>query len=277
MEYEYFEEHLTGGTNKCDDCDYEGKDYVEPLSGTTQREIAKTKAVEGTKADIENNKKSEETLTLRQGAANDAITNAQEVLNFATNPETSGAFGILAKPGNKSAFFNAIKDPLRIKDFSIGIGNVEDVLRVKNGTQAEIDAARAVARNISNLELAFSQTFKGQGQVSDNERLIVRSVGPSLSDSPKVAALKAESIIARAKFDDINAQNYEKWQAKNPNGYYKNYQNSDEYKQLKSQYNNKLGEVLTKYGFKSASTPKPASSSTSTGSLESIIRGNYAE
>ena len=38
MEYEYFEEHLTGGTNKCDDCDYEGKDYVEPLSGESQLE-----------------------------------------------------------------------------------------------------------------------------------------------------------------------------------------------------------------------------------------------
>ena len=37
-EYEYFEEHLTGGTNKCDDCDYEGKDYVEPLSGESQLE-----------------------------------------------------------------------------------------------------------------------------------------------------------------------------------------------------------------------------------------------
>ena len=87
--------------------------YVEPLSGTVQREVAKTTAVERTKADIENNKKQEETLTVRQGMANDAITNAQEVLNFANNPDTSGAFGILAKPGAKSAFFNAIKDPLR--------------------------------------------------------------------------------------------------------------------------------------------------------------------
>jgi Zn finger protein HypA/HybF involved in hydrogenase expression len=32
MEYEYFEEHLSGATSKCDDCGYVGKDYVEPLS-----------------------------------------------------------------------------------------------------------------------------------------------------------------------------------------------------------------------------------------------------
>jgi Zn finger protein HypA/HybF involved in hydrogenase expression len=32
MEYEYFEEHLSGGKNKCDDCGYVGKDYVERLS-----------------------------------------------------------------------------------------------------------------------------------------------------------------------------------------------------------------------------------------------------
>jgi hypothetical protein len=33
MEYEYFEEHLSGSTSKCEDCGYVGKDYVEPLSG----------------------------------------------------------------------------------------------------------------------------------------------------------------------------------------------------------------------------------------------------
>jgi hypothetical protein len=31
MEYQYFEEHLSGATSKCDDCGYVGKDYVEPL------------------------------------------------------------------------------------------------------------------------------------------------------------------------------------------------------------------------------------------------------
>ena len=102
---------------------------------------------------------------------------------------------------------------------------------------------------MAKLELGFSQVFKGQGQVSDNERLIVRNVGPQISDNPKVAALKSESIIARAEFDSALANKFAQWQETHPNGTVRQFKGSSEYNTIKTGYDNKLGNILTKYGF----------------------------
>jgi hypothetical protein len=83
--------------------------------------------------------------------------------------------------------------------------------------------------------------------VSDNERLIIAKVGPSISDSPRVAALKAETIMARGMFDQRNAEIFAKAQQANPDLTYRNYKNTPEYKGLVEQYNGKLGSLLDKY------------------------------
>jgi hypothetical protein len=100
------------------------------------------------------------------------------------------------------------------------------------------------------LELGFSQAFKGQGQVSDNERRIVQRVGPSISDSPKVIMLKSELITARATFDKENAARYQAWSEANPGKYVNDYKQSPKYKELVSHYNNKLDQIENKYAAK---------------------------
>lgn len=198
-------------------------------------------------SDIEQDTKDKASISTAADAAIDIKNNARAVYSYAANPKTAGAFGILAKPGMSNAFFKALEEPLRIGDISVGIANVEDVIRTGGGTQAEIDAAKAVARNISQLELGFSQAFKGQGQVSDNERRIVQRVGPAISDSPKVMMLKSELITARATFDAENAARYQAWARTHPNDYVRDYKQSPEYKSLRSHYDAKLNQVENKY------------------------------
>ena len=204
------------------------------------------------KADIDQHKKNVEVLNNRSDAAIDIRNNAKSVYNYASNPKTRNAFGVLAKPGVIPAIASAAEQGIKVGDYSVGIAGVTDTVRKIGGTQAEIDAADAVSRNISQLELGFSQTFKGQGQVSDNERLIVRQVGPKLADSPKVAMLKSESIIARADFDSKNQELFDKWQRANPSGLYGQYKSSPQYKGLVDSYDNKLGQILSKYGMNPA-------------------------
>lgn len=224
---------------------------AEPAGGTKmERETAKEIKTERAKSDIKANTEQINTITARQDASGDIINNATSIYRYANDPNTAKAFGVLSKPGVLPAVLSAVQEGIRVGPYNVGFGGVEDAVRKAGGTQAEIDAAASAARNLSQLELGFSSAFKGQGQVSDNERRIVAAIGPKMSDSPKVMALKSESIIARAKFDEENGRRYLAWEKKHPNEYVRDYMQSPEYIDLKTHYNNKLGSILTKYGIK---------------------------
>ena len=220
---------------------------------TPQEKTIRLKGEEETSKEFakENVKRVEE-IESSAKVANDQISDAKVIYGLAVDPKTKNAFGILAKPGVATAIGEFVREPLRFGDISVGVSNVENIVRKLGGTQEEIDAAATVARYAAKLELGFSQAFRGQGQVSDNERLIVRAVGPQLTDSPKVAALKAESIVARAEKDLAVADKFAKWEEAHPNGSVRQFKKSPEYKSVEDGYNNKLGGILTKYGFKPA-------------------------
>jgi hypothetical protein len=238
--------------------------FETPQQRAVRTEGEKETAKETAKANVDDIK----FLETRRDSAVDQINDAKAVYTIATNPQTKNAFGILARPGVVAAFGELIREPLKFGDISVGVSNIEKIIRTAGGTQEEINAAAIVARNIAKLELGFSQAFKGQGQVSDNERLIVRNVGPQISDNPKVAALKAESIIARAEFDNAMATKFAQWQEGHPNGTVRQFKGSPEYNTIKVGYDNKLGNLLTKYGMtparvegsKSTSEPKKGGS-----------------
>jgi hypothetical protein len=254
---------------------------VSPTGKTTEQfETPQQRAIriEGEKETVKETAKANvddiKFIEKRRDSAIDQINDAKSVYTIATNPQTKNAFGILARPGIAAAFGELVREPLKFGDISVGVSNIENIIRKAGGTQEEINAAAIVARNIAQLELGFSQAFKGQGQVSDNERLIVRNVGPQISDNPKVAALKAESIIARAEFDDALANKFSQWQESHPNGTVRQFKGTPEYKTVKVGYDNKLGNILSKYGMTPArvGTEKSTSSPKKGGSLWEAIQ-----
>ena len=225
---------------------------TEQLETPQQKTIRLEGEKETSKEFAKENVKRVEEIESSAKVANDQISDAKVIYGLAMDPKTKNAFGILAKPGVATAIGEFVREPLRFGDISVGVSNVENIVRKLGGTQEEIDAAATVARYAAKLELGFAQAFRGQGQVSDNERLIVRAVGPQLTDSPKVAALKAESIVARAEKDLAVADKFAKWEEAHPNGSVRQFKKSPEYKSVEDGYNNKLGGILTKYGFKPA-------------------------
>ena len=250
--------------------------FETPQQRATRVEGEKETAKETAKSNV----KDIEFLETRRDSAVDQINDAKAVYSIATDPKTKNAFGILARPGLAAAVGEILREPLKFGDISVGVSNIENIIRKAGGTQEEINAAAVVARSMAKLELGFSQAFKGQGQVSDNERLIVRNVGPQISDNPKVAALKAESIIARAEFDSGLATKFAQWQESHPNGTVRQFKGSPEYNSIKVGYDNKLGNILTKYGYTPAKieTEKSTTSPKKGGSLwEAIQKAKESE
>ena len=247
----------------------------------SQKAIEQQKDVESFKNEQEQLKKDVEQLEKNRDNSGSLKSNAAAVYSIANDPSTAGAFGILSKPGLLPAIGTIVKEAVRIGDISIGIPAIEDAIRQAGGTEKQVNAARAVASNLASLELAFSQSIKGQGQVSDAERQILRNVGPSISDSAKVASLKAETLITKADYDAALAENFNAWRKQNKYGTYTDYKATSDYKELYQEKEQRLYGLLEKYGYKvtkptgsPATSDKPASQP---GTLENVIRSKKAE
>ena len=270
MFYDYYENG--GGKGLVDVTKIKGgaRQIETPMQRTTRMELEKEQG----KSNIEINKEDIKKIESARDNSVQMMNNGKAVLDVVTNPKTAATFGILSKPGYLSALGELIKEPLRVGDISIGVPSVEVVARKAFKTQEEIDAATAIGSNLAQLELAFSQSFKGQGQVSDNERLIVRAVGPSISDSPKVAALKAESIIARAEYDRAIAKEYQKYQSQNKNASFREFKGTESYDNIVQGYDGKLSNIMSKYGLKAPAAPgaQPSPAVKPKGRLESFIK-----
>ena len=267
MFYDYYaKEGLVGVTKTKNGA----REIETPTQRTTRIELEKEQG----KSNIEINKEDIKKIESARDNSVQMMNNGKAVLDVVTNPKTASTFGILSKPGYMSALGELIKEPLRVGDISIGVPSVEAVARKAFKTQEEIDAATAIGSNLAQLELAFSQSFKGQGQVSDNERLIVRAVGPSISDSPKVAALKAESIIARAEYDRVIAKEYQKYQSQNKNASFREFKGTESYDNIVQGYDGKLSNIMSKYGLKAPAAPgaQPSPAVKPKGRLESFIK-----
>lgn len=201
------------------------------------------------------------------------IINASEaIFGLASNPKTAGAFGVLSKPGVKSAILSALSEGVRAGQTSISFPGIEEAVRKIGGTQAEIDAALMAARYLAELELGFRKSFlAGQGAVSNMEAEVTRRLGGSLADSPRVAMAKAEVLMARAKFDQQANKLLEAWEDKNPNAHAKKFKSSPEYERLVNEYNDHLKQLQNKYF---PSTPARARSTPGSGrSMLEQLRG----
>jgi len=222
------------------------------------REAEQARVLENQKLDIIDNAK------IRQGiyqAGRDSygqVLSSDQLYRLATDPKTSGAFGVLQGNDIKSAILGAIAEGVQTPGGSIKFGGIEDAVRKMTGTKEEVNAALQAARYYSELELNFARTYlKGQGAVSDNERKIVGKIGGSLSDTPQVAAAKAETMMARSAYDKQLSDVYYQWEQKNPGKMVKEFERTPEFTKLQSQFNEHMGLLNDKYFPSSAPRPAP--------------------
>lgn len=177
-----------------------------------------------------------------------SIQNADQIYRLANDPKTKNAFGVLQQNNIQSAILGAIAEGIQTQNGSIKFGGIEDAVRKIGGTQEEINAALYAARSYADLELNYARTYlKGQGAVSNMERVIVGKIGGSLSDTALVASAKAELVKARGNYDKQVSDLYHQWEKENPNKMYKDFERNAEFTGLQKTYDSHIGKLNDKY------------------------------
>lgn len=262
----------------------EGK-KTPTLETTSQRELRKeTEKVQSTedikaakdvqKKDIENITKESKSAKLQEIAARDMFT-------YANDPALDKMFGILnSKPGYTSAFFLALKEPVRIGNTSIGVGQIEDILRLANVKDPAVIAAAERFKGLSK-QIEANETrilLGGEGQITEGERRIVTTIVPTLSDPKEVVKAKAELTIARAQFDQARAQAFNAYMRQNKNATYFDFENDPDspYQKLWQNYKDHTADIADSYSTSGAKT-KRDSSATSAKSTSPIKSGGLWE
>jgi hypothetical protein len=266
------------------------------LETTSQRElrkeIEKTQSVEDIKAAKEVQKKDLGEITKVTDAAKTQLVSGNEMFKYADDPQMKQIFGILQKGGYLNAFLTALREPVTIVTpsgpISVGIGNIEEILRVANVKDpALLDTAQKFKSLSKQVETNMTRILLGgEGQITEGERAIVRDIVPTLSDSPKVVQAKAELLVARAQFDIERAKAFQAYIRKNKNATRFEFENEPDspYQKLWYDYQKHTAEISDAYRTDGKKTPigvvgeKKSTQPTKKGSLwESIQRAKEAE
>jgi hypothetical protein len=255
--------------------------FETPADIAQRREIEKTQSVEDIKAAKDVQKKDIETIGKETKSAKLQELAARDMFTFASDPALDKMFGVLnSKPGYTSAFFLALKEPVRIGNTSIGVGQIEDILRLANIKDPAVIAAAERFKGLSK-QIEANETrilLGGEGQITEGERRIVTAIVPTLSDPKEVVKAKAELTIARAQFDQERAKAFNAYTRQNKNATYFDFESdpNSPYQKLWSNYREHTADIADSYS-KSGTKTKRDSSATSAKSTSPVKSGGLWE
>jgi hypothetical protein len=161
--------------------------------------------------------------------ADNSIELAQQFRAFSNDPDAKLYQGILSNDKTMSAIIKLAQSGIGVPGFSIGIPEIETV--VKNlGLKGEAQAkAQVYAMLLAQMQLSKTKFMKGA--VSNYEQGLMGRAGISPDDTPDSVRSKADLLERRATFDKDIARLYQK-----VGGDVSDFKQTDDYKKLKDQY-----------------------------------------
>ena len=212
------------------------------ISPKQQRDIAAKGAEVSATKRAEAAEARRESLEQKAENATRIITDANAVYDFAT--KQPAAFGIISKPGISNALLTLAQNGIRVGNFTVGLNDVQDAIRKAGGTQADIDAAAAVAQIAVQTSLDLAAGAKGS--VSNYERDLFQQASFSPNDSPAVLKYKAELARARGEFDKFIWNKYLQFEGAGGRNI-TDFKQTPEYKNYINQYDSALRKIRGTY------------------------------
>ena len=203
-------------------------------------ERAKTTAVEEAKVDVEK----EAALGANDDSARTMFQNAQILQDMAR--KSPQVFGLLQTPTVAAAIGTAIDEGISIGNTRISLGGFYDaLLKVSGVKQEDIANLEIAASALAELELKYTQLYlKGQGQVTEGERLIVRRIAGTSKNSPEFITQKAKLIEMRSQYDIDVIDRFRDLKEQNPDMTWSQFERSRTFRDMRDDYNKRVSNAF---------------------------------
>jgi hypothetical protein len=187
---------------------------------------------------------------------------AAQIFKIASDPIKSKALGLLENPTVFDAIVGATAEGVRAGPINIGIPAIREAVAKISGNPKEreqiLDALQMLGRNYSEIELNFTRLYlKGEGQVTEGERAIVRQVSGGVANRRTVALAQTETLMQRAAFDKAVKSEYLRWEKANPGKSIDEFSESAGYQKLFKNFEDNTDKIYDKY-FSEKKEPKAA-------------------
>lgn len=239
------------------------------VSGTSTKPLELIKVPEGKKPQRLSEQELETQAELRKSAtaqeaarrqeivtkaddADSSIELAQQFRSFADDPDAKFYQGILSNNKVMSGIIKLAQSGVGVPGFSIGIPEIETVVKNLNLTGEAQAKAQVFAMLIAQMQLAKTKYMKGS--VSNYEQGLMGRAGVGPDDTPDSVRAKADMLERRGIFDKDVARLYQK-----VGGNVSDFKQTEDYKKLKDQYIEDLKGLATMLKRIPSTTPgKPA-------------------
>lgn len=202
-------------------------------------EKAKVTATEEAKRDVE----MEGALNTNDDSARIMFQNAEFLQDLAR--KSPRVFGLLQTPTVASAIGTLIDEGISVGNTRISLGGFQDALMksMPGITQEDIKNLELAASALAELELKYTQLYlKGQGQVTEGERLIVRKIAGTPKNSAEFITTKAKLIQMRSQYDIDVIDTFRRIKEANPNITWTQFERSKTFRDLRNDYNKSIAE-----------------------------------
>lgn len=197
--------------------------------------------------------KAEQDWPAREAAAREMYSTASRVEKRLA--DSGGFVGIFDRMGLMPAlgklmaggFNTGTGGTFNVSEFESAIRNMNSAI-----TDQDIANVNLIASDLSNIELNYSRLYlKGDGPITEGERVIVRRIGGTTSENPKSLEAKMKLIKLRSQFDMDWGEAWNKYIQNNPDGNWTKFERT-EGRVLTNKYNQQLARA---FGLAKAAVP----------------------
>jgi hypothetical protein len=199
----------------------------------------KKRAEEETKLDVE----AEAALGANSKSAREMFNATQRLQKAVT--ESPLVIGVLQSPTLSNAVLSLIDEGVQIGNTTIRLGGLQSaIIKSLPGVKEEdIANLERVLSSLAEIELKYTQLYlKGQGQVTEGERLIVRRLAGTEKSSPLFLKTQAKLIQMRSQYDIDVIDTFRRIKEQNPNTTWTQFQRSPSYREMENDYDRRLAK-----------------------------------